>query len=355
MKKQDIKHIEFKGNIQEYDRVVEMLTPKHAPKTHLTFTPVARPNKFRKGMRWIAQTAAVLAIGIGVGMMLNPRQLYAIPKIIESFMITLGLMEAPPRSVAFTINGVDFEFVEVEGGSFKMGATGEQLFAAEEKEKPVHEEQVDSFFIGKYEITQKQWKAVMSERSNPSYNTGDDNCPVERVSWYQAQRFIIKLNLMTGKTFRLPTEAEWEYAARGGNRSKRYVYSGSNKLDEVGWYVDSPSQVKYGEKGTTYPVGLKKGNELGLFDMSGNVWEWCEDAYTKDYVQNRKRVHRGWPFPGTYLHMRKVIRGGSWGGLSTGCRVSYIDFDAPNYCDEYGGFRLVYDPRPKETKVENNE
>ena len=164
------------------------------------------------------------------------------------------------------------------------------------------------------------------------------------VSWKNAQEFIGRLNAMTGKTFRLPTEAEWEYAARGGHKSKHYKYSGSNQVSEVAWYVGNSSGGQYGEAGTTRPVGLKKSNELGLYDMSGNVWEWCGDLYTKEYKQGGKSIHPGWPFEGTYLFFRRILRGGSWGGTAKGCRVSYIDYDIENYSDEYGGFRLVMEP-----------
>ena len=176
------------------------------------------------------------------------------------------------------------------------------------------------------------------------FNGGCEDCPMENVSWKNAQEFIGRLNAMTGKTFRLPTEAEWEYAARGGHKSKHYKYSGSNQVSEVAWYVGNSSGGQYGEAGTTRPVGLKKSNELGLYDMSGNVWEWCGDLYTKEYKQGGKSIHPGWPFEGTYLFFRRILRGGSWGGTAEGSRVSYIDYDIENYSDEYGGFRLVMEP-----------
>ncbi|MBQ8608093.1 MAG: SUMF1/EgtB/PvdO family nonheme iron enzyme, partial [Bacteroidaceae bacterium] len=168
----------------------------------------------------------------------------------------------------FTVNGVSFTMVRVEGGTFRMGATSEQVNPYND-EKPVHSVTLSSYSIGQTEVTQALWKAVMG--SNPSRFRGD-NLPVERVSWNDCRTFIRKLNALTGRTFRLPTEAEWEFAARGGNQSQGYQYSGSNNLGSVAWY-DSNS----GDK--THPVATKSANELGLYDMSGNVWEWCQDWY----------------------------------------------------------------------------
>ncbi|WP_298648632.1 formylglycine-generating enzyme family protein [uncultured Proteiniphilum sp.] len=243
----------------------------------------------------------------------------------------------------FTVNGESFEMVFVEGGTFTMGCTAEQGGDCEDDEKPAHEETLPTFYMGKYEVTQKLWRAVMGSDLNRSYNSGCEDCPAEHVSWNDAQEFISKLNILTDRNFRLPTEAEWEYAARGGKRSKGYKYSGSNKIDEVAWYIDNYQKSKYGNKETTHPAGMKKPNELGLYDMSGNVWEWCSDWYTKEYYRNGKSVHPGWPYPGTTLLFRRVLRGGSWGGNAKGCRVSYIDYDVENHRDEYGGFRLALD------------
>lgn len=249
-------------------------------------------------------------------------------------------------TLTFTVNGENFEMVLVEGGTFMMGGTKEQGNDCEENEKPAHEEKVDSFYMGKYEVTQRLWNAVIGSEHNRSFNTGCDDCPVECVSWNDAQVFVTKLSILTKKPFRLPTEIEWEYAARGGKRSKGYKYSGSHEIDDVAWYVDNYQKSKHGEKGTTHPVGMKKPNELGLYDMSGNVWEWCEDLYTKEYQHNGKSVHPGWPFKGTHLYFRHVLRGGSWGGTAKGCRVSCIDYDMTTYYDEYGGFRIALGVSP---------
>ncbi|HWR94938.1 MAG TPA: formylglycine-generating enzyme family protein [Flavobacterium sp.] len=231
--------------------------------------------------------------------------------------------------------------VFVEGGTYIMGCTDEQGNDCEDDEKPLHKETLSSFYIGKYEVTQRLWRAVMGNNRNKSFNAGCDECPVENVNWNDIQDFIRKLNTLTDSTFRLPTEAEWEYAARGGKRSKGYKYSGSNNIDEVAWFIKNYQKSKYGDMGTTHPVGLKKPNESGLYDMSGNVWEWCNDVYTKEYFHNGKRVAQDWPFLSMPRFFRRVIRGGSWGGSAQSCRVSYIDYDTEDYRDEYGGFRLV--------------
>ena len=166
------------------------------------------------------------------------------------------------------VGDVNIEMVKVEGGTFDMGATKEQE-EPWDSEKPVHKVTLSSFSIAKTEVTQELWQAVMG--NNPSYFKGS-NLPVEVVSWNDCQEFIRKLNAMTGYNFRLPTEAEWEFAARGGNKSQHYQYSGSNDVGSVAWYGDNSG-------GKTHPVATKAPNELGIYDMSGNVWEWCEDWY----------------------------------------------------------------------------
>ncbi|MDE6396855.1 MAG: formylglycine-generating enzyme family protein, partial [Muribaculaceae bacterium] len=181
----------------------------------------------------------------------------------------------------FTVNGVTFEMVKVDGGSFMMGSR-----EGDSDEQPVHSERVGDFYIGKTEVTQQLWVAIMG--NNPSDLRGE-NLPVENVSWFDCQEFVERLSRMTGRIFRLPTETEWEYAARGGNRSRGYKYSGSNDLYRVAWYTEN-------SESRTHPVGSKLDNELGLYDMSGNVWEWVSDNYSKSYLQSRNgsvRVNRG--------------------------------------------------------------
>ena len=204
-----------------------------------------------------------------------------------------------------TVNGIKYNMVWVEGGTFRMGATSEQGSEISD-EKPVHSVTLSGYYIGKTEVTQALWQAVMG--SNPSYFEGDD-LPVEQVSWDDCQEFIRKLNSLTGQNFRLPTEAEWEFACRGGNNSRGYKYSGSNYIDNVAWY-DGNS----GDK--THPVATKSPNELGIYDMSGNVWEWCADWYG-DYSSGRQTNPKG-PYGGS----DRVRRGGSWYDFVRGCRSS---------------------------------
>jgi len=224
----------------------------------------------------------------------------------------------------FTVNGVTFKMIRVEGGTFQMGATSEQGSDADDDEKPVHTVTLSDFMIAETEVTQELWKAVMGNK--PSEFKGTKN-PVEQVSWNECKKFIGKLNSLTGQNFRLPTEAEWEFAARGGNKSQHYKYSGSNEIDKVAWYDDNS-----GKK--THPVGSKDANELGLYDMSGNVWEWCEDWYG-DYSSSPQTNPKG-PNDGS----GRVLRGGSWDFLARLCRVSIRSFNIPD--NRYGlGFRLA--------------
>ena len=232
--------------------------------------------------------------------------------------------------------------VRVDGGSFEMGATSEQGSDAYSDEKPVHEVRLSDYCIGKYEVRQSEWEAVMG--NNPSGFKGDD-LPVEQVSWEDCHEFIRRLNALTGLNFKLPTEAQWEYAARGGRWSKGYKYSGSNDLGEVGWsWENSGVQVLTGEWDEkkvkknhcqTHPVGEKHPNELGLYDMSGNVWEWCQDWY--GYYNRDTQVNSVGPARGSY----RVARGGCWFRDAWFCRVSYRNCKTPVHCYSYLGLRLV--------------
>ena len=220
--------------------------------------------------------------------------------------------ESAPQLVAvegsqtFTVNGVKFTMVPVEGGTFTMGATSEQGSDAEEDEKPAHKVTLSDYYIGQTEVTQALWEAVMG--SNPSFFEGD-NLPVEQVSWNDCQVFIQKLNQLTGKQFRLPTEAEWEYAARGGRKSQGYKYAGGNNIGSVAWYTGN-SGIE------THPIGTKQANELGIYDMSGNVYEWCSDWYG-DYTSSSQSDPQG-PSSGS----GRVGRGGDYGSSAGYCRVS---------------------------------
>ena len=223
------------------------------------------------------------------------------------------------------------DMVFVAGGTFLMGATIEQLGDAAKDETPTHQVTLDSFYICKYQVTQSLWEEVMGH--NPSYFKGE-NLPVENVSWNECQDFILRLNAMSGKNFRLPTEAEWEFAARGGNNSRGYKYAGSNNLNEVALYGDNSGKQ-------THPVGTKSPNELGLYDMSGNVWEWCQDWYGKYNIKVEKNPQGPMiSFFRTFFSSR-VLRGGSWDSLAGSCRLSFRNLGSPGHRGSYYGLRLV--------------
>ena len=212
--------------------------------------------------------------------------------------------------------------VEIKGGTFDMGSND-----VEDKEQPVHAVTLENFYLSRYEVTQAQWRAVMG--GNPSRANSDcPNCPVDNISWNDAQKFIQQLNQLTGLNYRLPTEAQWEYAARGGNRPHGFTYAGSENLDKVGWY--------YGNSGSkTHVVGTKgKHNGLGIYDMSGNVWEWCQDWYG-EYPSGPLKDPKG-PESG----VGRVLRGGSWGNYASYCRVVNRNYDRPDYRHDDVGFRL---------------
>jgi formylglycine-generating enzyme required for sulfatase activity len=245
----------------------------------------------------------------------------------------------PPQSGSnfseTAVSGQSFEMVFVTGGTFTMGCTSEQS-GCDDDEKPTHSVTLNSYLIGKHEVTQGLWKAVMgglpsSLTSSSSYGYGD-RYPVYYVSWNDiVDDFIPKLKAMTGKNYRLPTEAEWEYAARGG-KSGGFMYSGSNTIDDVAWYYGNSSS-------TTHVVGTtKSANGLGIYDMSGNVWEWVNDwydSYSSDSQNNPKGPERG-----SY----RVLRGGSWSIVAGYCRVSHRGGINPDYRGYGMGFRLAVSP-----------
>ena len=247
-------------------------------------------------------------------------------------IVTYNYGETPPtgsgssdndgQNKVFTVNGVSFKMIAVKGGTFQMGSDDGIDIA-----KPVHQVTLSDYYIGETEVTQELWTAVMG--SNHSYFTGNIQHPVENLWWDDCQTFISRLNELTGATFRLPTEAQWEYAARGGNKSKGYTYSGSNVIDDVAWYLDNSSS-------TTHPVKTKAPNELGIYDMTGNVLEWCSDWYGS-YSFAAQTDPTG-PSTGSI----RVNRGGSFNYDATYCSVANRISYPP--AGIYGnlGLRLAY-------------
>ena len=224
--------------------------------------------------------------------------------------------------------------VRVEGGTFTMGATAEQGSDADDDEKPAHKVTLSDYYIGKYEVTQAEWEAVMGEKPTAdgdkwTYEYGlGSNYPAYNISWNDCDAFIRKLNELTGMKFKLPTEAQWEYAARGGRNSRDYKYSGGNDIGAVAWYEGNS-----GNK--TNPVGGKQANELGLYDMSGNVWEWCSDWYGK-----YRRNHQTDP-TGPSGESDRVLRGGSWDYYADVCRVASRSISTVTARDDGSGMRLA--------------
>ena len=226
------------------------------------------------------------------------------------------------------VTALEASMVYVEGGAFLMGATQEQGNDAWTREFPAHEVTLDGFYIGKTEVTQAQWMAVVG--TNPSSSETGDDYPVVDVSWDDAVQFCEKLSEMTGHTYRLPTEAEWEYAARGGQQADGTKYAGSDNLDEVAWYANNSNSA-------THPVAEKKANGLGLYDMSGNVWEWCSDWYGENYYANSPTVNPKGPESGE----SRVKRGGAYGFQAVICRVSGRNSSTPDYKGVNTGLRVV--------------
>ena len=239
----------------------------------------------------------------------------------------------PPTYQEKLPNNLTFEMIEVQGGTFTMG-DDKGFYSGE---KPAHQVSLDTFLIARFPVTQDLWRSIMKHNPDPSFFSGDQR-PVESVSWEEAQTFIAALNEKTGGQYRLPTDAEWEYAARGGAFSRGFTYAGSNQLKEVGWFRENSHNE-------TQEVGRKQPNELGLCDMSGNVWEWCVDWYDRRYYEQCKRegiVHNP---TGPEKGISRVIRGGGWLDDPSYCRVSNRLIIRPDNRDDFVGFRLACAPR----------
>lgn len=235
--------------------------------------------------------------------------------------------------------GLSIQMVYVAGGTFEMGATPEQGSDAYADEMPVHTVTLGDYYIGRYEVTQAQWVAVMGRDVVQQRDAKDTTLtlhgmgadyPAYYISWEEAKRFCEKLSELSGKTYRLPTEAEWEYAARGGRHKDGTKYSGSDEISEVAW-------VARNSEGTTHPVGQKKPNGLGLYDMSGNVWEWCQDKYCADYYSESPVENPEGPEYGSF----RVKRGGSWRYLANSGRVSRRYSNFPDTKRDVVGLRVV--------------
>ncbi|MBW7960584.1 SUMF1/EgtB/PvdO family nonheme iron enzyme [Patescibacteria group bacterium] len=226
------------------------------------------------------------------------------------------------------------EVVYVEGGTFTMGCRERGSFCSDD-EKPAHQVTVSSFSIGKYPVTVEEYRYYCIQTGiimpdAPSWGWHDDH-PMVYVNWNDTQGYVNWLSRETGKNYRLPTEAEWEFAARGGNQSRDYNYSGSNTIDEAAWY----GKERAGQR--THSVGGKKGNELSLYDMSGNVWEWCQDWYGEDYYNNSPSINPKGPSSG----FSRVLRGGNWFDGTTYCLVAHRHTSHPGNRSDDRGFRIV--------------
>lgn len=303
-------------------------TPKESPQKKPVLAAVEKETSPQRSQRkWLTRLGIVaVVIGLAIAGVVT---LTGKPEAVTAAQCSQRT-DANGNKV-FTIGDVEFTMIKVEGGTFTMGATSEQGSDFDGDEMPTHSVTLSSYYIGQTEVTQALWQAVMD--SNPSKFKGA-NRPVEMVSWDDCQRFISRLNELTGEQFWLPGEAQWEYAARGGNKSCGYKYAGSRNIDDVAWYDENSyynkreNSLDYG----THNVATKRANELGLYDMSGNVYEWCQNRYESSSQTDYTGLSAG-----SYL----VFRGGSWRDDAWSCRVSERNGFVPSHRGSDLGLRLV--------------
>lgn len=272
---------------------------------------------------------------------MNKKTLFIFAALLLMALSALFAQDTLPAPTTYTVNKVTFNMVRVEKGGFWMGAqhkdTAEFNYDRHSllDELPVHHVNIrEDYYIGQTEVTQKLWKAVMD------YNPSRKKCskrPVTNVNYYEVQEFLRRLDSLTGMHFRLPTEEEWEFAARGGNHSKGTIYCGSDEVDRVAWHNGNARKLK--------KVKKRLPNELGIYDMSGNVWEWCETKYRFYDAERNARLGKDGDM--------YIIRGGGWQLPPTSCRVSWRGKRLPELKNSFGGFRLCLDARY--VKEENPE
>ena len=311
------------------DKTSVSLAPEST--TQLTAT-VSPDNAYDKNVTWSSSNTAVATVdnsgkvtAVAIGTATITAQSVSNKNVKASCIV-----KVVQETRTFIVGGVIFNMKYVEAGTFQMGST-----TGDSDEIPVHSVTITKdYYIGETEVTQALWKAVTGNSPTTDGNTWSttyglgDNYPAYYISYEDVQKFITKLNSMTGETFRMPTEAEWEFAARGGNKSKGYTYSGSNTIGDVAWYTDNSSSK-------THTVKTKAANELGIYDMSGNVWEWCSDWYGT-YSSSAQTDPTG-PTTGTY----RVYRGGSRFNAALGCRCASRYSYIPSDRDDDLGFRLA--------------
>lgn len=285
----------------------------------------------KKWWMWVAVPLLVFgAVATGV---------YYLTQYLKSDVEEFNLVTVADEYRTITVAGVSFNMVKVEGGTFVMGATEEEKEDADSDEMPAHEVTLSSYYIGETEVTQDLWKNVMGE--SPMNYDGNKH-PMKNVSWDDCQQFIQRLRQLTGLPFSLPTEAQWEYAARGGKNGHRYQYAGSNDIDEVAWF-----SMNSWDKGKDHPdfgnheVGTKAPNELGIYDMAGNVWEWCQDSYLK-YTPDPQTDPLGKP---EQTKSYRVNRGGSWDYIASSARITNRRNRTPDFRNFNLGLRLALPDR----------